>query len=169
MNGPSGRVQIAWLSPTYLYVRVEGLGTMYSSAGMAKFFDMAVKERCRDITVDLRDCSGMDSTFMGILAGVAQSLNEQRRGGVSIVNVSDKCKCLLECLGLHYVLNIKGGDLPAPPVEFQDLPQIGALDFREKLEVLKKAHQRLAELNEKNRSEFEPFLRHIAEEEGEKR
>jgi anti-anti-sigma regulatory factor len=155
---PAGVVRIAWQSPTVLYLRVHGLGTMYTAAGMSSFLTMAVEEGCSDVTVDLVDCTGMDSTFMGIMAGAAQDLADRGRGGIVIVNASAKSRSLLEGLGLHYLLNIAEGSTEMPKLHFEDLPEVGALDFRDRLEVLRKAHEDLSRVTDENRETFRPFL-----------
>lgn len=63
---------------------------------------VAAGERC--LVVDLAGCTGMDSTFMGTLAGMAARLTDG--GKVQIAEPGDRNRRSLEDLGLDFLLEI---------------------------------------------------------------
>lgn len=59
------------------------------------------------IVVDLEACVGMDSTFMGMLAGIAIKLTKLPAGGVlQIAGASERNVQSLEDLGLDALMDI---------------------------------------------------------------
>ena len=57
--------------------------------------------------IDFNHCTGMDSTFLGILAGVAIELREQSQPGTLLVcNLSERNRELICNLGLQALLSI---------------------------------------------------------------
>ena len=63
----------------------------------------------RRLVVDLQACTGMDSTFMGTLAGIAGRLSPQQGGIVQIADPGPKNRRSLEDLGLDFLIEL------APP------------------------------------------------------
>lgn len=144
----------------FSWIRCEGKGSFLNSPAMKAFGDerIAAGERC--LAVDLGSCSGMDSTFMGTLAGMATRLSSEDGGVLQIAEASPRNKRSLEDLGLDFLMEID----PPDAVWHNDLGKI-----REKLgppqpaptpgqiqrtmHVLE-AHQILAEANEKNAETF---------------
>ncbi len=72
---------------------------------------IAEGERC--LVIDLEACTGMDSTFMGQLAGFSARLSKLgTAGGVQIAGAGERNRNSLEDLGLDCLLEI---DPPAAP------------------------------------------------------
>lgn len=61
-------------------------------------------ERC--LVVDLGACTGMDSTFMGTLAGMATRLSTQDGGVLQIADAGGRNRRSLEDLGLDFLMEI---------------------------------------------------------------
>ncbi len=55
-------------------LRVVGRGNMITAPGLADFADQQRKAGFRRFVLDLERCEGMDSTFVGVLVGLATSL-----------------------------------------------------------------------------------------------
>lgn len=70
---------------------------------------IAAGEHC--VVVDLAACTGMDSTFMGILAGLANRLSAQN-GTLQIADPGERNRHSLEDLGLDFLMEI---DPPGNP------------------------------------------------------
>ena len=56
--------------------------------------------------VDLGECTGMDSTFMGTLAGMAARLSALDRGVLQIADPGERNRRSLEDLGLDFLMEI---------------------------------------------------------------
>lgn len=65
----------------------------------------------RLIVIDLEDCTGIDSTFMGTLAGLARRLMPMG-GSVQVVSPTDRTRAALESLGLDALLDIEPPESP---------------------------------------------------------
>ncbi len=115
-------------------------------------------DRC--LVVDLEGCTGMDSTFMGTLAGMAARLSSHEGGTLQIANAGDRNRRSLEDLGLDFLIEID-----PPNNEWSDRittiraslksPQaLVATDLIQRAEHVLEAHQILSETNEKNARVF---------------
>lgn len=120
---------------------------------------IAAGERC--LVVDLDACTGMDSTFMGTLAGMASRLSGVPGGGVvQIAESGARNRRSLEDLGLDFLLEID----PPGAVWASRLDEIRAeLTHSRKAETpgqvqrakhVLEAHQTLADANDKNARTF---------------
>jgi anti-anti-sigma regulatory factor len=89
----------------FTWIRCEGKGSFLTSPAVKSFGDerIAAGERC--LVVDLAACSGMDSTFMGILAGLASRVGAQN-GALQIAEPGERNRHSLEDLGLDFLMEI---------------------------------------------------------------
>jgi hypothetical protein len=62
------------------------------------------------VVVDLELCTGMDSTFMGTMAGIAIRLAKLPDGVLQVTGANDKNRNSLEDLGLSMLLEIEPQD-----------------------------------------------------------
>jgi anti-anti-sigma factor len=89
------------------FVRIEIAGTFENaSAFKAVCLDMLAKGT-KEIIVDLEACERLDSSFCGILLGVALRTKEQRQTSVYIFNAKDELKTLCRNLGLDRLVQFK--------------------------------------------------------------
>lgn len=133
---------------------------------------IAAGERC--LVVDLGACSGMDSTFMGTLAGMATRLSAQDGGVLQIADSGARNRRSLEDLGLDFLLEI---DPPAavwqPEIEkvrmALQLPQKVVVPGQvERAAHVLEAHQVLADTNDKNARVFSTVVSMLEDELAEK-
>lgn len=94
---------------SFLWVRCNGRGTFANSPVLKRIADSYIDEGGRMIVIDLETCPGVDSTFMGTLAGLARRLMPMG-GNVQIASPTDRARAAMECLGLDALLEIE------PPV-----------------------------------------------------
>jgi anti-sigma B factor antagonist len=95
----------------FSWIRCEGKGSFQNSPAMKEFGDarIAAGEKC--LVVDLEACTGMDSTFMGSLAGLASRLTSLNQGVLQVANPGPRNQRSLEDLGLDFLMEI---DPPEP-------------------------------------------------------
>lgn len=95
----------------FTWIRCEGKGSFLTSPGLKEFAEarIAAGERC--IVVDLGGCTGMDSTFMGTLAGLSARL-APLGGKIQVADAGERNRRSLEDLGLDFLLEI---DPPVAP------------------------------------------------------
>ena len=94
-------------------VHVQGRGTFKQGPSLKEFGLRALRSDCRGAVLDMADCVGMDSTFMGVLTGLAFRFREKAGGRVTLINLSARNRGLLATLGLDRTLETYvSGDTP---------------------------------------------------------
>jgi len=144
----------------FSWIRCEGKGSFLNSPTLKEFGieRIALGESC--LVVDLEACTGMDSTFMGTLAGIATRLSAQQGGVVQIADAGARNRRSLEDLGLDFLLEID----PAEAVWQENIastraslkppqPLASPDQIKQTMNVLE-AHRTLSETNEKNTRAF---------------
>src|SRR4026208_962578 len=71
-SGPQGHYLVA-ASQESFYVRVVGLATMNNSVSLQEVLADLPRQGFRRFLFSLASCTGLDSTFMGIVLGVAHA------------------------------------------------------------------------------------------------
>ncbi|WP_353566074.1 STAS domain-containing protein [Haloferula sargassicola] len=93
----------------FVWIRCEGKGSFLQSPALKECAQQGEKHGRRRFVIDLEKCSGMDSTFMGTLAGLSTRM--RRSGGdVQIASPGSKNRQSLEDLGLDHLLDIEPAD-----------------------------------------------------------
>ncbi len=88
------------------FVRVIKRGSFKTSPALKKFALSAAERGCSRIIVDMDECQGMDSTFMGVLAGLAMRFGPAGATDIVLINVNARNMTLLETLGLSRMLRM---------------------------------------------------------------
>jgi anti-sigma B factor antagonist len=166
---PADRLLVALHGPTAL-IRVEGRGSFKISATLKEFASAAIDKGSTSLALDMADCVGMDSTFMGVLAGLAIRLRQKANGRIVMVNLSLRTRGLLSTLGLDQVIepHMTGS---TPPEVAAMLPQgqdLAALenkerDMRSTTETMLEAHQNLVRIAPENLPKFKDVLTFLRE------
>lgn len=152
--------QVARLGST-VFVRSVGLANMKNAPMLDAFLREVLGQGVLLVCVDLSCCSGMDSTFMGLLVGFSQDL-EQVNGQLVVVNPTEQNLRLLDMLGVSEVLPVVARSSPTE-LEFVVIPASPMVSPLQRLEIIKRAHQHLVELNQTNEAKFSAFLEMLEE------
>jgi anti-sigma B factor antagonist len=110
MKGPSPI--FTKLFDSYIWIRPEGRGTFLESSIIKALVENSVENGVHNFVIDLEACPGMDSTFMGMLAGLGIGFRKSKKGEISIVGTTEKTKSSLKELGLQYLMAIEPTDGP---------------------------------------------------------
>lgn len=144
-------------------IRIEGRASFQNSASLRDFMaEMRRQGRLRFV-IDFKNCTSMDSTFLGVLAGAAL---EQRKVGADgclvLCRVGERNLELIKNLGLHRLLTIDAeGECPASPREggtTTALAPQAKLGELENARLVLAAHENLVEVDEANRAKFQDVL-----------
>jgi anti-sigma B factor antagonist len=151
-------------------VRVLGRGSFKAGPTLKQFGVMAIEQGCRRFILDMDGCLGMDSTFMGVLAGLALRLRREDAGVVVMMNLSDKTSYLLETLGLDRLLELyPAGCLDdALKEHLSVLADVSRLELEEgdqrlTLETMLEAHQDLVEAAPENLPKFKSVIEYVGQ------
>lgn len=91
----------------FCWARCEGKGDFRCSSTLKECAEEFLKAGCHCIVVDLEACTGMDSTFMGVLAGLAMRIKNCQGGGrLEVAGANEKNRASLEDLGLDALMEI---------------------------------------------------------------
>jgi anti-sigma B factor antagonist len=90
----------------FSWIRCEGKGSFLNSPPLKAFGieRIVAGETC--LVVDLQACTGMDSTFMGTLAGMATRLSTRQGAALQIADANERNRHSLEDLGLDFLMEI---------------------------------------------------------------
>ena len=171
MVDPAADRILVTVQGTTAYIRVVGRGSFKISTSLKEFGRAAIERGCRYLALDMADCVGMDSTFMGVLAGLAMDLKRRGGGRIVMVNLSIRTRGLLGTLGLDQVIephmtgsmpdDLKaafGGGGPAmAPVAGEEESQ------RSTAETMLEAHENLVALSPENLPKFKDVLTFLRE------
>ena len=71
------------------YIRVKGAGNFRNSSSFKEYIHLLIDRGCTDFVIDLESCTSMDSTFMGVIAGISVLLRDSSEKTLVLVNVND--------------------------------------------------------------------------------
>jgi anti-sigma B factor antagonist len=143
----------------FTWIRCEGKGSFLTSPALKDYAEtrIACGERC--VVVDLGACSGMDSTFMGTLAGLSSRLLAPG-GKVQIADANEKNRRSLEDLGLDFLLEIDPPDAPWQPnvqalrLELSPPQTAGVHSMNDRARHVLEAHKVLSAASQENAKKF---------------
>lgn len=145
----------------FTWIRCEGKGSFLNSPVIKSIGEQRIAAGERRIVIDLGACSGMDSTFMGTLAGIASKLPATDQGmALQIAEADERNRRSLEDLGLDFLMEI---DPPAADwrnrldtirAELKAPAQTGLPDRNERAKHMLDAHQELGRIDEDNARRF---------------
>ena len=167
---PGGdELQVAVEGPL-AFVRVLGRGSFKNSSSLKEFAVQAFESGCRRLVLDMDQCAGMDSTFMGVLAGLAFRLRMVPDGRIIMVNLSPRTRGLLATLGLDETVEPHmAGSLPENLKPFfardKALAPLapGERSQADTARTMLEAHEDLVRLSPENLPKFKDVLTFLRE------
>jgi anti-sigma B factor antagonist len=165
MNAPSAKILVS-VGEKFACARIVGRGNFTSSIDSKTLMDELLQKGYRWFVLDLSDCVLMDSTFLGVLAGLglkingSEGLNERT---LELFNPNARILELLENLGVLHLFKIAQGEIKFPErTEGRELTP--ANHSREEVKVTcLEAHRTLMELHPQNVSRFKDLTQFLAE------
>lgn len=131
-----------------------------NSAVMKDFGDQRIAAGDKTLVVDLAACTGMDSTFMGTLAGLAARLSTKENGSLQIAEPGSRNRHSLEDLGLDFLMEIDPpkaawrGQIDRVRAVLAPPDAAAAPNSLQRTKLVLEAHQELAGKNDKNARTF---------------
>jgi anti-anti-sigma factor len=159
MSEPTAPTFLVDASSDPVLVRIEGRASFQNSASLRDFIaEMRRKERTRFV-IDFQNCTSMDSTFLGVLAGAALELRKAGGGSMVLCRVGERNLELIKNLGLHRLLTLDdgGADL-AGRANGTALAAQGKMNELENARHVLAAHENLVAADESNRAKFQDVL-----------
>lgn len=141
-------------------VKITGRVSFMNSGPLRDFFTHTTEAGKRKFIVDFADCTSMDSTFLGIIAGAALDLRRlDPPGSIVLCRLGARNLELVRNLGLHRIMTVDSGNRP---MDFdKSATQLETPSGKAELENAKlvlEAHENLIEADERNRNKFQDVV-----------
>lgn len=139
------------------FMRVVGKAGYLNCRSAGEFFNIVAEKNCKRLLIDLAECSGMDSTFLGMIAGAALRLS---KNGAQVVveNPNERNRQLIDNLGIYRLVKIAQAKAVQAEVGTQlaveNVPQASILA----------AHENLVEADAENLKKFEDVISFLKKE-----
>ena len=144
------------------FIRVSGLGTLQNGAPLRLYLQEAQEKGITEFFIDLGSCQGMDSTFMGLIGGLAMDMSETSGGMAILLNVGDYNHHLLHQLGVLELIDEGETSIP-DDLEWERLNPSDATAL-DRAKLAYDAHQRLVQIHPANKARFLSFLKRLGKE-----
>ena len=140
-------------------VRIEGRAAFTNSGSLRDFIAEMLRQGKTHFVVDFQQCTSMDSTFLGVLAGAALELRRQSPPGtLTLARVGERNLELIRNLGLHRLATVDAGNFPlnfaggAQPLDAKARTEI------ESARLVLEAHENLISADAANATKFQDVL-----------
>jgi len=161
MDSPSG-IEIG-IAGAERILRVTGRGTHLNSPLLRRYARQAIEQKLA-LLFDLGGCTYMDSTFLGMLAGLAMRCRESGRPRIRVLAANPRVREMMEDLGIDRFFDF---DLRATPAAEEMRPLEGpAPSGPEKAREVLEAHRALTAAAPDNAIKFRDVIALIEEELG---
>jgi len=166
MSTPSAKLLVL-VGKQFACVKISGRASFNSSVQFRTLIEELHAKGFTYFVLDLSECTLMDSTFLGVLAGLGMKLGGRLQGpcepGIELSNTNPRIIELLEDLGVLRLFKISQGPLTLPgPTQECSLPAADP----SKVEVTSaclEAHKTLMEINPGNVARFKDVAQFLAE------
>lgn len=152
------------------FARVQGRASFRISGALKQFGTAAMEAGCTLILFDMEHCVGMDSTFMGTLAGVASRLKRELGGDMVLLNMAPRTRGLVATLGLDQIVQAyETGITPEPYqallTQSQQMVALeaGPEDRQTAARNILQAHEDLCAVDPRNLPRFKDVLAFLRE------
>lgn len=160
----TAEIQVA-TSDEAVHVKVSGRATFACCQCLRGFVLRQLEEKRSLFQFELAQCESMDSTFMGILAMVAQR-TAPLDGYVEIQNAGDKIRRSLDGLGIARLFRFATTNTSGEPWEALNESPEGTESARKAMRAtMVQAHEALGNANPDNIYKFKDVLDFLKEEE----
>lgn len=144
-----------------VYLCLYGRGSFRISPSLKTFIMKKIENSdLTHIYLNMNNCEGMDSTFMGVLAGLACLIKTRPHLSFQLTHLSKKNEALLITLGVNRVLDYRLDTDTENPDEHPQ-PQLELsieTDTKVTAETSLEAHQKLVDIDAKNHLEFKSVI-----------
>ncbi|MDZ7815634.1 MAG: STAS domain-containing protein [Planctomycetota bacterium] len=156
-----GYIEIAETGNT-CYIKVVGLGSLSNGTPLRTYIQDAKQRKFREFIFDMAECRGMDSSFMGLIAGLAMDMDELPGGMGILVNLDEYNRGLLRQLGLLEFIDEGEVEIP-PDLEWFRLDP-GEATALDRARLAYDAHEKLIRIRPENKNRFYSFLKKLGQE-----
>jgi anti-anti-sigma factor len=156
-----------WVGDNLVCVKIAGRASFQSSVAFKTLINTLRAQGHKRFVLEVSECQLMDSTFLGVLAGLGVKFSEERNGSeqatLGLLNPSDRISDLIENLGIDHLFQIHKGAAPAVGELNPIAKPECAPDRKETTRTCLEAHRLLMEINTANVAKFKDVTRFLEE------
>ena len=169
-NGkPSPTLAVAVVEQT-AFIKIPGRANFTSSIEFKTLVGELRQRGFKRFILDLRECVTMDSTFLGVLAGLAlrnadgqECTADGEKLKLDLLNPNDRIADLLENLGVVHLFTVMKQEVPCT-VLFEPAKQAERTPTKEEISrTCLEAHELLMSINPDNIPKFKDVAKFLAE------
>jgi anti-anti-sigma regulatory factor len=158
----TGQIFFGQLADQVVVVRIVGRGNHELSPTFKRLVDSLNRpDYSPRYVLDLSECVGLDSTFMGTMATLALHQMACRKDRVVLVNANAVTRRQMTTLGLNYLLDIQRDGGGEPTIDRENLQKVQRAEDQsrfDKLVHMIQAHETLVDVNSGNDVIFRQVL-----------
>jgi anti-anti-sigma factor len=87
-------------------IRIIGVGTFQGAVTFKTHYSELISEGVTEFVIDLSKCEQLDSTYLGIILGLALKLRKMGLGQVHVIHLNDMIKSLFKGTGLDQIFDM---------------------------------------------------------------
>ena len=148
-----------WLAQSLgrAFIQIRGKGS-YKNAHLIKENSQdLINQGVINFTFDFNACTGLDSTFLGVLAGLALQ-SRQLNGELALINLHNRNLELIENMGMHSLVTVShDANFPKHVLNFEPIEEHSSTK-PETTQTMIEAHEALIKIHEENRARFENVI-----------
>jgi hypothetical protein len=137
------------------YIRVEGPATFRDCPALRNFVETMRDDGVRQFHFLLDQCSTLDSTFLGTIAGIRLRVGAPR--AVVIRSANDKVQSILQTMGLDQLVTYAAAAEAAEETPLATLPH-QTVDRDELRRLMIEAHEDLGNIDQSNQTRFQSVV-----------
>ena len=150
-----------------IFVLITGRANFQNCSPLRTFFRRMFDDGVGEFQLDFSDCQGMDSTFLGILAGAAiEARRTEPSGDIQLSGLTERNLELVKSLGLERIVTLieeAVSEIGSEPGSVQQLA-LEAQTEKQKKDMLLSAHEDLVKIDKSNESKFQDLLNFLKNE-----
>jgi anti-anti-sigma factor len=156
-----------WAGDETAVVRISGRANFQSSVDFKAAIVELWQRGTRRFILDLTQCQLMDSTFLGVMAGLGLKFSKETNPAcIELLNPSGRIRDLFDNLGIIHLFSIV--QTPESEANLKNLAPVeqpcpGGADRKQTTRVCLEAHQLLMKLNEANFNKFKDVTKFLEE------
>ena len=147
-------------------IKIAGRASFQSSVDFKTLVNTLWQEGHTRFILDVTECQLMDSTFLGVLAGLGLKFSQGRNGHdpatLELLHPSTRIFDLIDNLGIAHLFQFHKGPAPATG-ELSPVGPVAAPDRQETTRTCLEAHKLLMEINPANVAKFKDVAKFLEE------
>ena len=163
MTKTASALRVAVVEQT-AFIKVPGRANYATSIDLKNLVGELRQRGFSEFVLDLRECLTMDSTFLGVLAGLVLRNNhpEPAAPNIELLNPNERVLDLIENLGVLSMFRVKYEEIP-PTLLFEPANDLATPSKEEVTRNCLEAHRTLMKINPANIPKFKEVAQFMAE------